>query len=50
MEGTAIFEGTVMVERDSGKVYLVSNNCVNNINEFLAKFTGDEIMIVVSKA
>ncbi len=52
MEGVFILEGTLMIERDPGKVYIVNknNNAVHDLNCILAKWTGETVRITVNSA
>ena len=47
MERTAIYEGTVMVEPDTGKVYLVAkpSNKVVDLNTYIAKLVGEKVIV-----
>ena len=56
MESTYIYEGTLAVNYDLGKVYLVNSKVnstvltVLDLNESLLKFLGEKVKVVVAKA
>ncbi len=52
MDVTYIYEGTVTVDSENGKVFLVSTKAhtVIDLNRHMLKFTGEKVKIVVAKA
>ncbi len=49
MAEVSIYEGTVVIERESGKVYLATNNVVTDLNHYLSKSTGEKVKIAIEK-
>ena len=44
-----IYEGTVYVEEESGKVYLFSNGGVIDINQYISKLVSENVKITIEK-